>query len=227
MIYALAAQLNSPFSSMTEFTVVAISSMFFLVDPFNAVPLFIALTASSSPEGRKRAARKAALTCFIVLTAFALAGSWIFRIFGITLPAFEIAGGLILLLIGIEMIQGQNNTKDDPKNNPEDVSQKDDIGITPMGVPMLAGPGAISTVMVLTGASPSPAHSIPVIAAIAITALASYLILAAATRIQMRLGGTGIRIMMRIMGLMLTAIAIQFVINGLNLLGLVHTGATG
>jgi multiple antibiotic resistance protein len=101
---------------------------------------------------------------------------------------------------------------------------KEDIGITPLGVPMLAGPGAISTVMVLTGASPRWFHISVVWLAIVVTSLASYLILAGADRIRRRLGETGIRIMMRMMGLLLTAIAVQFVINGLVLIGVIQGG---
>jgi multiple antibiotic resistance protein len=101
---------------------------------------------------------------------------------------------------------------------------KEDIGITPLGVPMLAGPGAISTVMVLTGASPRWLHISVVWLAIVVTSGASYLILAGADRIRRRLGETGIRIMMRMMGLLLTAIAVQFMINGLVLIGVIQGG---
>ena len=87
----------------------ALSSIFFLVDPFAAIPSFLAITESADPARRKRMARKGALTCFIVLTSFALAGQLIFRMFGITLPAFEIAGGLILLLIGLDMLEAKRS----------------------------------------------------------------------------------------------------------------------
>ena len=207
-------------TSMVEFSIVAISSVFFLVDPFAAIPTFLAMTAGANAATRRRMATRAAWTCFFTLSAFALAGKWIFKMFGITLPAFEIAGGLILLLIGLEMIQARSSTKEGP-SEAEEGSHKEDIGITPLGIPMLAGPGAISTVMVLMGAAPSVAHGIPVILAIAITAFASFVILASADKVRKRMGETGIRIMMRIMGLLLTAIAIQFVINGLQMLGVV------
>jgi multiple antibiotic resistance protein len=220
-----AARLHSFFSSMTEFSVVAISSIFFLVDPFAAIPPFLVMTAGADSSTRKRMARRAALTCFIVLSAFALAGSAIFKMFGITLPAFEIAGGLILLLIGIDMIQARRSTQEGPSET-EEGSHKEDVGITPLGIPMLAGPGAISTVMVLMGASPTIVHAIPVLLAIAITAVASYVILAGADKVRAKLGETGIRIMMRIMGLLLTAIAVQFVINGLARLGVIAGGVS-
>lgn len=206
---------------MTEFSFVAFSSIFFLVDPFAAVPPFLAMTHSANRTSRRHMARRAAWTCFIVLTLFAISGSFIFKLFGITLPAFEIAGGLILLLIGLEMLQARRSTQEGVSEQ-EEGSQKEDIGITPLGIPLLAGPGAISTVMVLMGASPSWQHAIPVFVAIGVTALASYVILASADRVQRRMGETGIRIMMRIMGLMLTAIAVQFVINGLARLNVIN-----
>ncbi|HEV2215656.1 MAG TPA: MarC family protein, partial [Terracidiphilus sp.] len=94
---------------IVRFSVLALSSIFFLVDPFAAIPSFLAITDSVDPVRRRRMARKAALTCFIVLTSFALAGQLIFRMFGITLPAFEIAGGLILLLIGLDMLEARRS----------------------------------------------------------------------------------------------------------------------
>src|ERR1700678_3843157 len=96
-------------SSYVRFSLLALSSIFFLVDPFAAIPSFIAITSGVEPKRRRRMAWKAALTCCIVLTAFALAGQFIFSLFGIKLPAFEIAGGLILLLIGIDMLEAKRS----------------------------------------------------------------------------------------------------------------------
>jgi len=205
---------------MSSFSFVAFCSIFFLVDPFAAVPPFLAMTSRADSAARRRMAVLASWTCFIVLSLFALTGSFIFKLFGITLAAFEIAGGLILLLIGLEMLQARRSTQEGV-NETEEGAHKEDISITPLGIPLLAGPGAISTVMVLMGASPTWQHAIPIFVAIAVTALASYLILASADRVRKRMGETGIRIMMRIMGLMLTAIAVQFVINGLARLNII------
>jgi hypothetical protein len=107
------------------------------------------------PARRKRMARKASLTCFIVLTSFALGGQLIFRMFGITLPAFEIAGGLILLLIGLDMLEAKRSPTQEATGDTEEASHKEDAGIVPLGIPMLAGPGAISSVMVLVGQVPN------------------------------------------------------------------------
>jgi multiple antibiotic resistance protein len=201
--------------SMMQFSVVAFTSIFFLVDPFAVIPAFLSMTATDSPAQRRRSAKRAALTCFIVLSMFALVGSFIFRLFGLTLPAFEIAGGLILLLIGLEMLQAKRSGTQESAKETEEGEQKDDPGVLPLGIPMLAGPGAISTVMVLMGPDPDVQRSIPIFAAIAVTSLASFLVLSGADRVRKYMGETGIRIMMRLMGLILTALAVQFVLNGL------------
>src|SRR5271166_6591453 len=169
-----------------RFAVLALSSIFFLVDPFAAIPSFLAITESADPARRKRMARKACLTCFIVLTSFALGGQLIFRMFGITLPAFEIAGGLILLLIGLDMLEAKRTATQEAHGDTEEGAAKEDAGIVPLGIPMLAGPGAISSVMVLVGPVPSFLHwqMGAVLGAIAVTCLVSYWVLAGAGRVR-------------------------------------------
>lgn len=208
---------------LVRFSVLALSSIFFLVDPFAAIPSFLAITQSVNPVRRKRMARKAAMTCFIVLTSFALAGQLIFKMFGITLPAFEIAGGLILLLIGLDMLQAKRSATQEAHGETEEGAAKEDAGIVPLGIPMLAGPGAISSVMVLVGPVPTLWHwqMGAVLGSIAFTSLVSYLVLAGAGRVRAVLGETGIRILVRIMGLLLVALAMQFFVNGLTDLGVI------
>ena len=215
---AVAHELHSTY---VRFSVLALSSIFFLVDPFAAIPSFIAITAGADAARRRRMAVKASLTCFIVLTAFAIAGRLIFRMFGITLPAFEIAGGIILLLIGIDMIEAKRSPTQESSNDAEEAAAKEDAGIVPLGIPMLAGPGAISSVMVLVGASPNKWQMVAILLAISITALASYGVLNGADRLRRLLGETGIRILVRIMGLLLVALAVQFFVNGLTDLGVI------
>ncbi len=208
---------------LVRFSVLALSSIFFLVDPFAAIGSFLAITAGADAERRKRMARKAALTCFIVLTSFALAGQLIFKMFGITLPAFEVAGGLILLLIGLDMLEAKRSATQEASGDTEEAAAKEDAGIVPLGIPMLAGPGAISSVMVLVGQVPSVWHweMGAILASIALTALVSYWVLAGAGKVRNVLGETGIRILVRIMGLLLVALAMQFFVNGLTDLGLI------
>ena len=206
---------------IVRFSLLALSSIFFLVDPFAAIGSFLAITAGADRARRKRMARKGALTCFIVLTSFALAGQFIFRMFGITLPAFEVAGGLILLLIGLDMLEARRSPTQETSGEAEEAAAKEDAGIVPLGVPMLAGPGAISSVMVLVGQAPSLWHweMGAILGSIAVTALASYFVLSGADRVRHVMGETGIRILVRIMGLLLVALAMQFFVNGLTDLG--------
>ena len=208
---------------IVRFSVLALSSIFFLVDPFAAIPSFLAITQHADPARRKRMARKGALTCFIVLTSFAVAGQLIFRMFGITLPAFEIAGGLILLLIGLDMLEARRSPTQETHGDTVEAAAKEDAGIVPLGIPMLAGPGAISSVMVLVGQVPTlwGWQMGAILGAIAFTALVTYLVLAAAARVRQFLGETGIRILVRIMGLLLVALAMQYFVNGITDLGLI------
>lgn len=208
-------------STYVKFSVLALSSIFFLVDPFAAIPAFISITSGVDAERRKRMARKASLTCFIVLTTFALAGRLIFQMFGITLPAFEIAGGLILLLIGIDMLEAKRSPTQESSDDAEEAATKEDAGIVPLGIPMLAGPGAISSVMVLVAQAPTKWQMAAILMAIAVSALVSYAVLSGADRVRRVLGETGIRILVRIMGLLLVALAMQFFVNGLTDLGVI------
>jgi multiple antibiotic resistance protein len=207
-----------------HFAVLALSSIFFLVDPFAAIGSFLAITAGADEPRRKRMARKAALTCFVVLTGFALGGQLLFKMFGITLPAFEIAGGLILLLIGLDMLEAKRSATQEATGDTEEASLKEDAGIVPLGIPMLAGPGAISSVMVLVGQVPTLWNweMGAILGSIALTSLISYWVLAGASRVRKVLGETGIRILVRIMGLLLVALAMQFFVNGLTDLGVIQ-----
>ncbi|HEV2462412.1 MAG TPA: MarC family protein [Acidobacteriaceae bacterium] len=215
------AALHELHSTYVRFSLLALSSIFFLVDPFAAIGSFIAITADADAARRRRMAAKAALTCFIVLTAFALCGQLIFKMFGITLPAFEIAGGLILLLIGIDMLGAKRSPTQESPVDAVEASQKEDAGIVPLGIPMLAGPGAISSVMVLVGQNPDKWHMMAILISIAVTAAASFGVLSGAGWLRRILGDTGIRILVRIMGLLLVALAMQFFVNGLTDLGVI------
>jgi multiple antibiotic resistance protein len=207
--------MHATVTQILEFALIAVASVFFLVDPFAVIPMFLAITVDSPETERRQMARRSAWTCAIVLIIFAVAGSLIFKMFGITLPAFKIAGGIILLQIGMDMLQARpSGTKATPEET-EEGAAKADASIIPLGMPMLAGPGAISTVMVLVGESHTVWQHGIVYATIMLTAFLSYLILAGADRVRRYLGETGIRILTRLMGLLLVALAVQFVANGL------------
>ena len=208
-------------SAYVRFSLLALSSIFFLVDPFAALPTFLAVTAGQDPKKRVRTARKASLTAFVILTTFAIAGTYIFRIFGITLPACEIAGGIILLLIGLDMLEAKRSPTQESPSDTQEATAKDDVGIVPMGIPMLAGPGAITSVMVLVGQAQTKWQMAAIFGSIAITAAICFLVLGSAARVARILGDTGIRILVRIMGLLLVALAVQYFVNGFQDLGVI------
>ena len=200
---------------LVEQLLLVFTSVLFIVDPFATIPSFLAMTARDTPELRRTLARRGAWTTAITLTLFALAGSLIFRIFGITIGAFKIAGGILMGLNALDMVQARrSHQRETPAETAEGVA-KEDIGILPLGIPMLAGPGAISTVMVLAVGSKSWITTTALYASIALSAYVSYLTLAAASLVERRLGATGMRILTRLMGLVLCAIAIQFIIDGI------------
>ncbi len=213
-------------SAYVRFSLLALSSIFFLVDPFAALPTFLAVTEGVDKVRRRAMARKASLTAWVVLSAFAVAGEYIFKMFGITLPAFELAGGVILLLIGLDMLQAKRSATQEVSGEREDAASKEDAGIVPLGIPMLAGPGSIAAVMVLVGqVEGHPWRMVAILAAIFITAAICYLVLGNSDRVLAILGDTGVRILVRIMGLLLVALAMQYFVNGLMDLGVIAKAA--
>src|ERR1700691_4880713 len=157
-----------------QLLLLAFSSLIFIVDPIATIPTFLVLTADSEVDERRHMARRAAWTCFLVLAGFAMAGTLIFKMFGITLPAFRIAGGLIMILIGLDMVQARRSqTKETPLKTRQAMT-KDKGGIIPLGVPMLAGPGSISTIIALMAQSTNWQHRIFIIVALALTFFISY-----------------------------------------------------
>jgi multiple antibiotic resistance protein len=208
-------------SAYVRFSVLALSSIFFLVDPFAALPTFLAVTAGADKQRRRRMAWKASLTALVFLSAFAIAGQYIFRMFGITLPAFEIAGGIILLLIGLDMLEAKRSPTQESSEDTTEAAAKDDAGIVPLGIPMLAGPGAITSVMVLVGQAQTRWQMAAILISIFITAAICYLVLGNSDKVARALGDTGIRILVRIMGLLLVALAVQYFVNGMVDLGVI------
>ncbi|MGH7633294.1 MAG: MarC family protein, partial [Gemmatimonadaceae bacterium] len=133
-----------------QFALITFTSILFIVDPVALIPTYLAITQDETPEQRRRTAMRACIAATILLVVFGIAGRLIFRVFGITLPAFRIAGGLILWFVALDMLRGNRTTQESSEEIAEG-QVKEDVAITPLAMPMLAGPGAISTVMVLAG----------------------------------------------------------------------------
>jgi multiple antibiotic resistance protein len=197
-----------------QFTLVTFTSILFLVDPIAVVPTFLAITQGETEERRRATARRACIAATILLVVFTAAGNLIFRAFGITLPAFRIAGGAILWLVAMDMLRGERPTQESEAEIDEG-RRKEDVALTPLAMPLLAGPGAISTAMVLSGQARTPARMAVVYASIVVTMVISWVLLRVGDRVMSRFGQTGIRVTMRIMGLMLAAVAVQFIVTGI------------
>ena len=207
---------------MLQELLLVFTSVLFIVDPFACVPSFLAMTERDTPATRKVLARRGSWTAAITLTLFALGGGLIFKVFGITIAAFKIAGGVLIGLNALDMVQARRSSQSETPVEKAEGIAKEDIGIMPLGVPMLAGPGAISTVMVLQLGSRNWPTTAALYVSIALTAYISYHTLAAASLVERRLGQTGMRILTRLMGLVLCAIAVQFILDGIRLSGLTH-----
>ena len=194
--------------------VLSFGTIFSIVDPFAAVPVFLALTNGQSKTERSGTALRASLTTFVVLSAFGLAGSIIFDFFSITLPAFKIAGGILLFNVGLDMMRAQPSKTRTTAEERHEAESKDDVGIIPLGLPLLSGPGAIATVMVLSGKMHTMPGRLALEAAVFIVAIITFGVLRSATLLARVLGQTGMNVIGRIMGLILAALAMQFVLDG-------------
>src|SRR5258708_11468042 len=160
-----------------SFSLLSLSAIFFVVDPIGVVPIFMARTRNDAPEKRKDMELRASVAAFFILATFAVAGTLIFRVFGVTLGAFKVAGGILLLLTSIEMLRAQQvRTKTTPEEEQEG-AEKEDVAIFPLAIPLLAGPGSIATVTTLMAKAGRIVYAVPVILSIAVTCLASYYIL--------------------------------------------------
>ena len=199
-----------------KFALVALSAVFFVIDPMANVPIFLSITASDTPAQRRRIAGRAAFATWLTLSIFALAGGLIFDAFGISLGAFKIAGGLMLLLMSIDMMRAQPSPTRTTAEEQGEARARDDIAIFPLAIPMLAGPGAIATVMVLMSrAAWQPARTIAVFAAVAVTSAIAWLLMRGAASAERLLPKTLLRALERVRGLLLAAVAVEFIAGGI------------
>jgi multiple antibiotic resistance protein len=200
-------------SADAKFVVLAFSSLFSVINPIEAAPIFVSMT-QGAPGERRRIAVRACLAAALILAIFALTGGAIFGLFGITLPAFQIAGGILFTSMGLTTL------KSDDRPERAEVAHKGDPSIVPLGMPLIAGPGAISTVMVLVGQARDEGHRMALALAIGANILLTLLILLVAPAIVARIGETGQRIVSKIMGLITAVIGVQFVLNGVETVAL-------
>lgn len=191
-------------------------TLFVIVDPIGMLPFFLSLTQGFTPVDRAYVIRRSTLFATALLLAFAVLGRFIFVLLHFTIYSFEIAGGVLLFAIAFDMLFGESpRTKLSPMDRDELLSRREEVGIVPLGMPLLAGPGAISSVVIFAqGSEGSLEATLTVYAAIVIVMALSYIVLRLGVPILDRTGRVGVVAISRVMGLLLAAIAVQFVIDG-------------
>ncbi len=196
------------------FGAAAILSILAIVDPPGVIAPFLALTEDLTMEEKRKVIANSCLVAAVTLAVFALFGQWIFAVFNFTIPAFKIAGGALLFVTAFQMTQGQRTSRARIAERGRD-EEVDAIGIVPLGIPLLAGPGAITTVLVYMTQETDPGDKMFVFAGILVAVLLTLALLGSADRIFRRVGRTGTIAFGRIMGLLLAAVGVQFIINGI------------
>jgi len=189
------------------------TAFFTLLNPIGILPVFMTMTNSFSAAERKKTALKSVFLAFLSLLAFAFLGEFMFKFFGISVNSFRVVGGIIFFLVGFDMLQARlTKTK---VSQQEIKEYSDDISITPLAIPMITGPGAITNAIVFMNDANTISLKLVLVAVITFTFLLIYIILASSTKIIKVLGETGNKVLMRIMGLIVMVIAVEFFFSGL------------
>jgi multiple antibiotic resistance protein len=196
------------------FFVQALIGLFAVVDPFSAAALFALMTAANSAEERHAMALRAAVVTFTVLVAFLLLGQAILHFFSISLAAFQIAGGLVLGLMSMDSLKAFHTGVRTTSSEKSEGIAKPDVSVTPVGVPLLAGPGAISLVVLYAARYPGPLGQGALVVVVGVVSVLAWLILRGGARMVALVGQTGINVLSRLIGLLVLAIAVQFVVEG-------------
>jgi multiple antibiotic resistance protein len=192
-------------------------NLFLIIDPIGCLPVFIAITKDNTREQRRKMIMRATIIAFLVLLLFALIGKPLMDYFGISIPAMRIAGGVLLFIIGMEMLFGRISRTESSDRELKEAEEKQDVSITPLAIPLLAGPGAITAVILHSGTSSIGPWA--VILALLFVLGVGWLLLSLSEHITKRLGTIGITVTGRVMGLLLIFVSAQLVIDGLVAIG--------
>jgi multiple antibiotic resistance protein len=211
---------TAPRALLRDFLLFSVS-LFSIVNPFSTIPAYVGLTADIPLADRKRLTRQAAVSVMVILSASYLAGEGLLRFFGISVASLKVAGGLLILGMAWNMLQAKMSPH---KQTPEEAqeaqaaqenAERPNIGVVPLGMPLLAGPGAISLMIIDAGKTQGWSGHVVALGAVVLVAFLCWLILVAATPIAKALGRTGMNVATRFMGLILAAIAVEFITSGL------------
>ena len=186
-----------------------------IVNPVSAIPVFLGTTADWSLPERRRTARTVAITVFIVLTISALVGTYVLEFFGISVASFQVGGGILLLLMAVSMMQARESGLRQTPEEQLEAADRHAVAVVPLAIPLLAGPGAISTMIIASHRVPGVVFQLKLLVPAGAIALAVWLTLLVSSRLANRLGTTGMNVITRLMGLMLAALAIEFIVRGM------------
>ena len=202
----------------SAFVITAFATLFVIIDPIALTPIFATITQGIPTVERRRIALRACLVSFFILAAFSFFGEALMHFIGISMPAFRVAGGILLFLTALEMLfERRTKRRDDQAGDEPDPSH--DPSVFPLAVPLLAGPGAIASVILLSGQAPGIAGTFAVIGIVAVVLFVVFLSLQASALLERALGKTGINVATRLLGMLLAALAVQFVLDGLRAFG--------
>jgi len=198
-----------------QYLIFCLSTLFAVINPLGITPIFVAMTEKYDSETRSKIARKGIITGSMILIVFTLLGSIIFQFYGITVEAFQIMGGVIFFRSGMRMLDAKVGRSRTTESEREEFKDTDEIAISPIGVPLITGPGAITGVVILSGKAPTNFSVLVLLFSVIISMFIFYFILKAGNYIGQKIGIAGMRVIERMMGLILMVIAVQFIINGI------------
>lgn len=202
---------------MSDFLWQSFVTLLVIIDPFMIVPIFISLTRKDSSEQRQKTAKKTCIIAIILLVFFAIAGDWLLDVMGISQPAFRIAGGFLLLLAGIEMVMAKSTGSRTPTDDEEkEATDREDISVFPLAIPLIAGPGAMTSIVVLMREAEPHGFTaeISVILIAVFVLLLTYLSMRMGERLMKLLGVTGMNVLTRVFGVVVAALATQHIVHG-------------
>lgn len=200
-------------NEIITFGVLSFTSFFTLINPLGTMPIFMTMTADLDKENRNQTAKKASIVSFITILIFAFSGQLLFNFFGISVNSFRVVGGVIFFLMGMDMLQARLGKV--KLSSSEVKTYVNDISVTPLAIPMICGPGALTNAIVMMEDASSFEMKLVLIIATFLVILVTYLILYSSSKIIKILGQTGINVMMRLMGLIVMVIAVEFFFSGL------------
>jgi multiple antibiotic resistance protein len=201
---------------MLTFFIKALVALFTIVDPVGLVPVVLALTTGMTPGERTLVIFRATVIAGIVMAVFAVFGQLIFTSLGVTSEAFSIAGGALLFLVAFDMLFGRQSGTRETRREAREARTREDVSVFPLAIPMIAGPGTITTIILLVSNAGTDPIQLTLVAVAAIITLAAALVsMLISAQIQKRIGTTGILVLSRVLGMLLAAVALQFILNGI------------